>query len=134
MALGLQLLHLRQLALSPGKLRFSTRCFLTCVIKVASSPSLPRISHFSTECLMALESPQPRANQGGHPNSDWESVLPAFVFLLRGHLIKQPNHKTLTIKSVMPSNRLILCHPLLLLFSVFPSIRVFSSEPVLCVR
>ena len=32
----------------------------------------------------------------------------------------------------MPSNRLILCHPLLLLPSIFPSIRVFSSESVLC--
>ena len=34
----------------------------------------------------------------------------------------------------MPSNHLILCHPLLLLPSVFPSIRVFSSESVLCIR
>ena len=34
----------------------------------------------------------------------------------------------------MPSNHLILCHPLLLLPSVFPSIRVFSSESALCIR
>ena len=34
----------------------------------------------------------------------------------------------------MPSNDLILCHPLLLLTSIFPSIRVFSSESVLCIR
>ena len=34
----------------------------------------------------------------------------------------------------MASNRLILCHPLLLLPSIFPSIRVFSSESALCVR
>ena len=34
----------------------------------------------------------------------------------------------------MPSNRLILCHPLLLLPSIFPSIRVFSKESVLCIR
>ena len=34
----------------------------------------------------------------------------------------------------MPSNHLILCHPLLLLTSVFPSIRVFSNESVLCIR
>ena len=39
--------------------------------------------------------------------------------------------KLLSIESVMPSNLLILCHPLLLLLSVFPSIRVFSSESVL---
>ena len=37
-------------------------------------------------------------------------------------------------KSVMPSNHLILCHPLLLLPSIFPSIKVFSSESVLCIR
>ena len=34
----------------------------------------------------------------------------------------------------MPSNHLILCHPLLLLPSIFPSIRVFSSESALCIR
>ena len=38
------------------------------------------------------------------------------------------------IDSVMPSNHLILCHPLLLLPSIFPSIRIFSNESVLCIR
>ena len=42
--------------------------------------------------------------------------------------------KLTSIKSVMPSNHLILCHPLLLLPSIFPSIRVFSNESVLCIR
>ena len=42
--------------------------------------------------------------------------------------------KLMSIKLVMPSNHLILCHPLLLLSSVFPSIRVFSSESVLLIR
>ena len=42
--------------------------------------------------------------------------------------------KLISIKSVMPSNHLILCHPLLLLPSVFPSIRVFSNESVLPIR
>ena len=42
--------------------------------------------------------------------------------------------KLMSIKSVMPSNHFILCRPLLLLPSVFPSIRVFSSESVLRVR
>ena len=40
----------------------------------------------------------------------------------------------MSIESVMPSNHLILCHPLLLLPSVFPSIRVFPSESVLSMR
>ena len=42
--------------------------------------------------------------------------------------------KLRSIELVMPSNHLILCHPLLLLPSVFPSIRVFSKESVLCIR
>ena len=42
--------------------------------------------------------------------------------------------KLLSIKLVMPSNHLILCHPLLLLPSIFPSTRVFSNESVLCIR
>ena len=41
--------------------------------------------------------------------------------------------KPMSIESVMPSNHLIFCHPLLLLPSVFPSIRVFSSESVFCI-
>ena len=40
----------------------------------------------------------------------------------------------LSIELVMPSNHLILCHPLLLLPSIFPSIRVFSNESVLHIR
>ena len=40
----------------------------------------------------------------------------------------------MSIESVMPSNHLILCHPLLLLPSIFPSIRVFSSNSVLHMR
>ena len=39
----------------------------------------------------------------------------------------------MSIESVMPSNHLVLCHPLLLL-SIFSSIRVFSNESVLCIR
>ena len=42
--------------------------------------------------------------------------------------------KLMSIKSVMPSNHLILCHPLLLLPSNFPSIRVFSKESVFHIR
>ena len=42
--------------------------------------------------------------------------------------------KLMSIESVMPSNHLILYHPLLLPSSIFPSIRVFSNESVLCIR
>ena len=42
--------------------------------------------------------------------------------------------KLISIKLVMPSNHLILCHPLLLLPSIFPSIKGFSNESVLCIK
>ena len=42
--------------------------------------------------------------------------------------------KLMSIVSVMPSNHLILCHPFLLLLSIFPSIRIFSSESLLWIR
>ena len=47
--------------------------------------------------------------------------------------ISQSLLKFMSIKSVMPSKHLILCHPLLLPPSIFPSIRVFSNESVLCI-
>ena len=46
----------------------------------------------------------------------------------------QSSLKLMFIESVMPSSHLILCHPRLLLPSIFPSIRVFSNESVLCIR
>ena len=48
--------------------------------------------------------------------------------------ISQSSLKLMSIKSVMPSNHLILCHPLLLLPSIFPSNGVFSNESALCIR
>ena len=46
----------------------------------------------------------------------------------------QSSLKLMSIESVMPSNHLILCHPLLLLPTIFPIIRVFSNESILCIR
>ena len=48
--------------------------------------------------------------------------------------ISQSLFKLMPIESVMQSNHLILCHPLLLLTSIFPSIRVFSNESALCIK
>ena len=45
-----------------------------------------------------------------------------------------PRVKLMSVESVMPSNHLILCPLLLLLPSIFPSIRVFADESVLCIR
>ena len=46
----------------------------------------------------------------------------------------QSSLKLMSIELVMPSNHLVLCHPLLLLPSIFPSISVFSNESALCIR
>ena len=48
--------------------------------------------------------------------------------------ISQSLLKLMSTESMVPSNYFILCHPLLLLSSTFPSIRVFSNESVLCIR
>ena len=60
----------------------------------------------------------------------WTAALQASLFFT----IPQSLLKLMSIESVMPSNHLILCHPLLLWPSVFPSIRVFSNELPLCIR
>ena len=56
----------------------------------------------------------------------WQAPLSSTIF--RSLL------KLLSIESVMLSNRLVLCHPLLLLPSIFPSIRVFSKESIFPIR
>ena len=53
---------------------------------------------------------------------------------ITGHHQLQELLKLMSIESVMPSNYLILCHHLLLQPSIFPSIRAFSNESVLCIR
>ena len=50
------------------------------------------------------------------------------------HQNSQSSPKPMSIESVMPSNHLILCRPLLLLPSTFPSIRVFSNKSAFCIR
>ena len=76
---------------------------------IYSVQSLSRVRLFST--------PWTAAHQGSLSIANSRSLL-----------------KLMSIESVMPSNHLILCHPLLLLPSIFPSIRVFSSESVLHIR
>ena len=66
----------------------------------------------------------------------WLSVTPwtATCQASLSFTISQSLLKLMSIESVMPSNHLILCHPLLLPLLIFPSIRVFSKESVLCIR
>ena len=60
----------------------------------------------------------------------WTAVCKASLSITRSQSLL----KLMSIESVMPSNNLILCHPLLLLPSIFPSIRVFSTESALRIR
>ena len=60
----------------------------------------------------------------------WTAARQASLFITNS---RSP-FKPMSIESVMPSNHLILCHPLLLLPSIFPSIRVFSNESALRMR
>ena len=60
----------------------------------------------------------------------WTAALQASLSITNSQSLL----KLMSIKSVMPSNHLVLCRPLLLPPSVFPSIRIFSSESVLHIR
>ena len=59
----------------------------------------------------------------------WTAAHQTSLFFISQSLLK-----FMSIESVMPSNYLILCRPLLFLPSIFPSIRVFSNESALCIR
>ena len=62
--------------------------------------------------------------------SSWTAALQTSLSITNSQSIL----KLMSIESVMSSNHLILCHPLLLQPSIFSSIRVFSKESVLCIR
>ena len=60
----------------------------------------------------------------------WTTACQASLSITNSRSLPKP----MSIESMMPSNHLILCHPLLLLPSIFPSIRVFSNESALPIR
>ena len=60
----------------------------------------------------------------------WITACQASLFITNSRSLP----KLMSIESVMPPNNLILCHPLLLLPSIFPNIRVFSNESTLRIR
>ena len=90
-------------------LKFPFRIFMTCLRIFSSVQLLSRVWLFVTPWTAACQASLSITNS--------QSLL-----------------KLMSIKSVTPPNHFILCHPLLLLPSIFPSIRVFSSESVLCIR
>ena len=66
--------------------------------------------------------------------SDSATLWIAACYALLSFTISQSMLRLMSTESVMPSSHLILCHPLLLLLLVFPSIRVFSNESALLIR
>ena len=80
-------------------------------------PFLPSSSVKPLSCVQLFVTPWTAACQASLSITNFRSLL-----------------KLMSIESVMPSNHLILCHPLLLPHSIFPSIRVFSNESVLRIR
>ena len=85
------------------------------ILVVLSSAQFTSVQSFSQVQLFAT--PWTAAHQASLSITNSQSLL-----------------KLICIELVMPSNHLILCYPLLLLPSTFPSIRVFSNESALCIR
>ena len=75
------------------------------------------VSVQSLSCVWLFATPQSVARQASLSNTNSRSLL-----------------KLMFIELAMPSNHLILCRPLFLLPSIFPSVRVFSNESALCIR
>ena len=88
------------------------------VYKVAESDTTEGTQHNSISAVQLLSCDPMDCSTPGLPVHHQLLELLQFMF----------------IKSVMPSNHLLLCRPLLLLPSIFPSIRVFSSESILRIR
>ena len=86
---------------------------MLCGLPLLSSPTL----HFSCSVVSNFATPWTAACQASLSNTNSRNLL-----------------KIMSIESVMPFNHLILCCSLLLLPSIFPSIRVFSNESALCIR
>ena len=86
--------------------------------------------HRSRQIILKLISSVQSFSRVGLFATPWTATCQAFLSIINSHSLL----KLMSIGLVMPSNHLILCHPLLLLPSIFPSIRVFFNESVLCIR
>ena len=102
------------------------QCSIVCVHHIflisssaSGDPACFRVlsSVQSLSCVQLFATPWTAAHQASLSITNSQSLL-----------------KLVSIELVMPSSHLILCRPLLLLPSIFPSIRVFSNESVLCIR
>ena len=87
------------------------------------------VEMISNNLLIFLESVQFSCSVVSNSATPWTAALQASLSIT----ISRSLFKLVSIESVMPSNHLIFCHPLLPP-SIFPSIRVFPNESVLCIR
>ena len=99
------------------KIRISKVHFMKSYFSSIKTSQLKSVSQFS----YSVVSNSLRPHEPQHARPPCPSPTPGVYPLM-------------SIKSVMPSNHLIHCRPLLLLPSIFPSIRVFSNESLLCIR
>ena len=90
----------------------------------------PHFGFWSSSLQNHVSSVQFRCSVMSDSVTSWISACQASLSITNSQSLL----KLISIESVMPSNHLILCHPLVLLPSIFPSIRVFSSESVLPIR
>ena len=89
--------------------------FISVIFEMDYKPSIRSVQSLS--CVLLFATPRTAARQASLSITNSQSLL-----------------KLMPTELVMPSNHRILSHPLLLLPSIIPSIRVFSNESVLCIR
>ena len=123
---------------SRTKARFCNTCCIPCSpvlysLVVLSSSSLT-VSFLNQQCLDWLNSATYLLCSVAHSRLTLCDPMDCSTPLFPVHHQFPKHAQIISIESVIPSHHLILCHPLLLLPSIFPSIRVFSNESVLCIR
>ena len=108
---------------------YSLLCSASVILTILYSSS-PIHSSASLTLLLVLSSSVQSLSHVWLFVTPWTTACQASLSITNSQSLL----KLMSIKSVMPSNHLILCHPLLLLPSIFSSIRVFCNESVLRIR
>ena len=130
---GLPLVSLPHLDISMAEILF-TSLSRSQILRNSSLSDFPRLFFFFLLLLLIISFYSSQSVQSLSPvwlfETPWTAAHQSSLSITNSCSLL----KLMSIESVMPSNHLILCRPLLLLPSIFPSIRVFSNESVLCIR
>ena len=111
--------------------KFFVMCIKNPVLFIANKYFIVNFTIcWSTYLLMDQFSSAPLLSRVRLFATPWTAARQASLFITNSQSLL----RLMSIRSVMPSNHLNLCHPLLLPPSIFPSIRVFSNESALCIR